>query len=59
MQTVVDHISTVVRPALRRYLEAERLLPDTLENEPGAAATARQDVMLAARQATDVSPHRN
>jgi hypothetical protein len=53
---VLDHISTVVRPA-RKYLEAERALTETLEKNPGAAATARQDVMLASRQATDVLHH--
>jgi hypothetical protein len=56
-EVVLDHISTVVRPALRKYLEAERALTETLEKRPCAAATARQDVMLAARQATDVLHH--
>ncbi len=31
MQAILDHITTVVRPALRRYLEAERSLTDTLQ----------------------------
>jgi hypothetical protein len=56
-EVVLDHISKVVRPALHKYLEAERALTETLEKKPCAAANARQDVMLAARQATDVLHH--
>lgn len=48
----------VVRPALRKYLAAEKALTETLKsNDAAAIKTARQDVMLAARQATDVLHH--
>src|SRR5215831_14573575 len=58
MQPVLDHVATVVRPALRQYLAAERSLTDALvSKDADAIATARQDVMLAARQAVDVLHH--
>jgi hypothetical protein len=58
VQSILDHIATVVRPALRKYLAAEMALTDAIESrDAGAATTARQDVMLAARQAADVLHH--
>jgi hypothetical protein len=58
MQLILDHISAVTQPALRKYLAAEKALTDALESkDAGAGGTARQDVMLAARQATDVLHH--
>src|SRR5260370_6290839 len=58
MQPILDHIAGVVRPALRKYLAAEKALTDALESkDAGGADTARQDVMLAARQAADVLHH--
>jgi hypothetical protein len=58
MHPVLDHIATVVRPALRNYLTAEKSLTDALASkDANAIATARQDVMLAARQAVDVLHH--
>jgi hypothetical protein len=58
MQAILDHIAAVVRPALRKYLAAENALTNALESKgANAGATARQDVMLAARQAVDVLHH--
>jgi hypothetical protein len=58
MQLILDHIDAVVRPALREYLAAEQGMTDALQSEDDSAAcTARQDVMLAARQAVDVLHH--
>jgi hypothetical protein len=58
MQPILDHIATVVRPALRKYLAVEKELTEALgSNDAVAIGTARQDVMLAARQATDVLHH--
>lgn len=58
MQPIVDHIAGVVRPALRKYLAAEETLTAALgSGDASAATTARQDVMLAARQAVDVLHH--
>ncbi len=58
MQPILDHINAAVRPALRKYLAAEQALTDAvLSDDTGTAATARQDVMLAARQATDLLHH--
>jgi hypothetical protein len=52
MQPVLDHIATVVRPALRRYAAAEAALTNELaSNDPNTAKTTREEVMLAARQA--------
>jgi hypothetical protein len=57
-QTILDHVADVVRPALRNYLAAEGALTEALETKDAAAiGTARQDVMLAARQAADVLHH--
>jgi len=56
MQSVLDHIAAVTQPALRKYLVAEKALTEALESQDAAGA-ARQDVMLAARQATDVLHH--
>lgn len=55
MQQILDHIDTIVRPALRKYLAAEQALTDARNSEHADAA--RQDVMLAARQAIDVLHH--
>lgn len=55
MQQILDHIDAVVRPALRKYLAAEQVLTDARNSEH--ADVARQDVMLAARQAVDVLHH--
>jgi hypothetical protein len=42
MQPILDHIGAVVRPALRKYLAAEKALTDALGLEDaGAAGTAR------------------
>jgi hypothetical protein len=58
LQLILDHIVSVVRPALRKYLAAEEALTFALtSNDASVADTARQDVMLAARQATDVLHH--
>jgi hypothetical protein len=58
MQPVLDHIATVVRPALRRYEAAEAALTNALtSNDAKAAETAREEVLLAARQAVDVLHH--
>jgi hypothetical protein len=46
MQTVLNHMDAVVRPALRKYVEAENGLTSTRQSKE-----ARQNVMLAARQA--------
>jgi hypothetical protein len=57
-QTILDHVADVVRPALRKYSAAEESLSDALRSgDAGAACTARQDVMLAARQAANVLHH--
>src|SRR5258706_3856 len=57
-QMILDHVASVVRPALRKYLTAEGALTDALESKnPSAVTAARQDVMLAARQAVDVLHH--
>ena len=58
MQPILDHVAGVVRPALRKYLAAEKALTAALESkDAGAVSIARQDVMLAARQAADVLHH--
>jgi hypothetical protein len=58
MQPVLDHIATVVRPALRKYGAAEAALTNALTaTDPRAAETAREEVLLAARQAVDVLHH--
>jgi hypothetical protein len=58
MQCILDHVTFVVRPALRKYTDAENVLTAaTLSENAGAIATARQDAMLAARQAADVLHH--
>jgi hypothetical protein len=52
VQPILDHIATVVRPALRRYQAAEAALTNALtSNDAKAAETAREETMLAARQA--------
>src|SRR5258708_25654103 len=57
-QMILDHVASVVRPALRKYLTAEGALTDALESKnPSAVTAARQDVMLAARQAVDGLHH--
>lgn len=58
MQSILNHIAAVIQPALRKYLAAEKALTDALKSTGSSGAdTARQDVMLAARQATDVLHH--
>jgi hypothetical protein len=58
MQPILDHIATVIRPALRKYVIAERELTDALASQgTDAIVTARQEVMLAARLAADVLHH--
>jgi hypothetical protein len=58
MPPILDHIGAVVRPALRKYMTAEQALTDAvLSTDATAVATARKDVMLAARQAADVLHH--
>jgi hypothetical protein len=58
MQSTLNHITEVVRPALHKYFASEKKLTEALESkDPVAIKTARQDVMLAARQATDVLHH--
>lgn len=58
MRSILDHLDAVVRPALRNYLAAERELTEALKsNDATRIGTARRDVMLAARQATDVLHH--
>src|SRR5260370_16606166 len=58
LKPILDHVAAVVRPALRNYLADERALTDAIvSNDHEAACTARQDVMLAARQAVDVLHH--
>jgi len=58
MKPILDHIANVIRPALRNYAAAEEALTEALEsNDAAAIATARQNVMLAARQAVDVLHH--
>jgi hypothetical protein len=58
MQSILDHIDAVVRPALRKYLAAEEALTDSLQSgDASVIKVARQDVMLAARQAPDVLHH--
>jgi hypothetical protein len=58
MKPILDHIESVTRPALRKYLTAEKALTDANKSSDVAAiAAARQDVMLAARQAIDVLHH--
>lgn len=52
LQIILDHIDAVVRPALRKYLEAENALTSAPQSKD-----ARQNVMLAARQAVDVLHH--
>ena len=55
VQPILDHIATIVRPALRRYQAAEKALTDALASgDAKVANAARQDVILAARQAVDV-----
>lgn len=58
LQTVLDHVDKVVRPALRKYLQAEDSLTTALQaKDANVARAARQDVLLAARQAVDVLHH--
>jgi hypothetical protein len=52
VQVILDHIDSVVRPALRNYLTAEKKLSDALvSGHANEARTARREAMLAARQA--------
>jgi hypothetical protein len=56
MQPILDHIDTVVRPALCKYQAAEKVLTGALQSG-NSSTVARQDAMLAARQAVDVLHH--
>jgi len=57
-QPILDHIATVIRPALRKYLAAEKALTEAvLSQDARAIEVAREDVKLAARQAVDVLHH--
>jgi hypothetical protein len=52
MKRILEQIDGVVRPALRKYLVAERALTDAvLSHDAVAIDAAREDVTLAARQA--------
>jgi hypothetical protein len=45
---VLNHVATVVRPALRQYLAAERSLTEALASEDAdSIATAHEDVIEA------------
>jgi hypothetical protein len=57
MQPILHHIATVVQPALRNYLASEKARTDALSRDGSAAGAARQDVMLAPRQAVDLLRH--
>jgi hypothetical protein len=58
MQPILDHLSAVIRPALRRYIAAEKALTEAvLSNDTSAIETARTEAGLAARQAVDVLHH--
>jgi hypothetical protein len=58
MQIILDHIDAVVRLALRRYMDAENALTASIESQDADAINAaRQNGILAARQATDVLHH--
>ena len=58
MQPILDQIDTVVRPALHNFQAAEKALTDALQSgDDSTIYTARQNAMLAARQATDVLHH--
>jgi hypothetical protein len=58
MQVILDQMASAVRPALRKYLEAESALTTALHSGDAAAiATARENVQLAGRQAVDVLHH--
>ena len=58
MQVILDHIAKAVRPALRKYAEAERALDAAHKSgDEASLETARQDLMLAARGAVDLLHH--
>ena len=58
MQSTLNHINEIVRPALGKYFASEKKLTEALESKDSVAIkTARQDVMLAARQATNELHH--
>jgi hypothetical protein len=58
MQPILDHMARVVRPALRKYLEAEQALTLALETKtPSVIDATRGEVGLAGRQAVDVLHH--
>jgi hypothetical protein len=58
MQPILDHITAVVRPALRKYFAAEKALSHALKSASAAAADqARQDLRLAARLAASELHH--
>ena len=52
MRPILEHVERVVRPALRKYLAAERVLTEAvLSRDAIAIDAAREEVKLAARQA--------
>src|SRR5262245_45271493 len=58
MQPILDHVATLVRPAMREYLAAEDALTDALaSNDARTIDAARQGVMHAARHAVDLLHH--
>lgn len=58
MLPILDHVDGTVRPALKKYAEAEAALTAAHKTgDQAAIAEARRDVMLAARQAVDVLHH--
>jgi hypothetical protein len=58
MQTVHDHLDKIVRPALRKYVAAEKTLDEASEsNDPDAIDAARAEVMRTARTAATELHH--
>ncbi len=58
MQPILDHIASIIRPALRKYLAAEEALTAAvLSGDACAIEAARQEAALTVRQAVDVLHH--
>jgi hypothetical protein len=58
VQPILNHIATIVRPALRNYLVAEEALTAAvLSGDASAIEAARQKAALSVRQAMDVLHH--
>jgi hypothetical protein len=58
LQTVLDHLDKIVRPAIRDYVAAEEALDAAhAANDPAAIATARDNVMRLARTAAIETHH--